>query len=653
MKMSKFKWSVLVLILLLVFVVGCESVVKVKLVTKETTPTLSKPIETAPRPTSTNVTATPTNTPVIQPSNTPVVHSAASTQEVSAKLQDLYNEAGLELLVWYDFEEDSLATGKIIDRSGNGYDARLVGNVTTTQGVFDGQAISLSGNNYIQAENNPVTGRQQASFSIWFRTNHPEANYALASAAWWKGDSGSGWLLTTRKPKFWGEDDYPLYNFDVSSVNDKNHFPGGKWVHKVVTYDGDRIKEYTNGQIVNDWPTTDAGIGIGKPMTVGAWPPFFTYNFKGSIDEFQIFERALTAEEIQTIYKVEKGTSLPPTLLPEPMSISRALHTATLLQGGRVLLVGGYTGTDTANVEIFDPASGTYQATGSLNTARYGHSATLLTDGHVLVIGGYHDGWLSSAEIYDPATGQWSATQPIFAHGLNHTATLLKDGRVLVMAGDIQSGYSGADDRVEIFDPQKNSWQKAAFHEHTIGCHTATLLMDGRVLIAGGEGYPAIYDPINDTWQPAGTLTFGRNLARAVLLQDGRVLLIGGTDQLAKPTNSVEIYDPVSNTWQQAAPLQQARYDHTATLLPSGRVLVAGGAKLWQDEWGNSDAFLNSIEIYNPASNSWSVWLPLQEHRMGHTATLLPDGRILMTGGIISLGTSLDSAEILKVDDGF
>jgi N-acetylneuraminic acid mutarotase len=327
------------------------------------------------------------------------------------------------------------------------------------------------------------------------------------------------------------------------------------------------------------------------------------------------------------------------------MSILRALHTATLLQDGRVLLAGG----GTARAEIFDPAGGMFHATGALNTARYGHSATLLPYGRVLVIGGYKDGWLNSAEIYDPATGQWSATQPIFAHGLNHTATLLNDGRVLVVAGDIQSGYSGADDRVEIFDPKENSWQKAAFHENTGGRHTATLLMDGRVLIAGGDGHPAIYDPINDTWQPAGSLAFGRNFAQAVLLQDGRVLLIGGTNE-STPTNSVEIYDPVSNAWQQAAPLEQARFGHAATLLPDGRVLVTGGARLREDQWNSPDAILNSVEVYSPSRNSWISMPPLKEYRMGHTATILPDDdRILTTGGYTNGRMALNNAEIMKV----
>jgi hypothetical protein len=340
------------------------------------------------------------------------------------------------------------------------------------------------------------------------------------------------------------------------------------------------------------------------------------------------------------------------------MTTARSFHTATLLPDGRVLLAAGRSGAypdvSLSSAEIYDPVSETFLATTSLNTVRHGHSATLLPDGRVLVIGGYNpgQGWLSSAEVYDPAIGQWSITQPIFAHGVTHTATLLKDGRVLVMAGAIQSGSPGPDDRVEIFDPTMNRWQQAARHENTEGNHTATLLPNGRVLIAAGNADPAIYDPASDTWQAAGSLAVERCFARAILLQDGRVLLIGGIllPQGGTTLNSVEIYDPASNAWRQVAPLAQARFDHTATLLPDGRVLVTGGARPWETSWDDAGAILSSVEIYDPASDTWSDLPSLQQARAGHTATLLLDGRVFVTGGHANQHSVLDSVEILKLD---
>ena len=114
-------------------------------------------------------------------------------------------------------------------------------------------------------------------------------------------------------------------------------------------------------------------------------------------------------------------------------------------------------------------------------------------------------------------------------------------------------------------------------------------------------------------------------------------------------TGVVEIYDPASNSWGQAAPLAQARYDHTATLLPDGRVLVVGGAVLWGTNWNDPGAILSSVEIYDPAGDTWSPLPPLRQARVDHTATLLPDGRIFVTGGSPALDTYLDSAEILEL----
>jgi len=204
------------------------------------------------------------------------------------------------LLVRYDFEGDFLTSGIIADRSGNGLDAQVYGAIAKTTGISAGQGISLTGNGYIQTTGNPAAGRRNVTFSLWFETDHPEANYKLASAAWWNGGPGSGWIMATHIPEFWSDDTQGLYLPDLS--NNDNHFVPGEWMHEVVTYDGSRIKEYTNGQLINDWPTTGAAIGQGLPMAIGAWPQSSGFNFQGSMDEFQIFGRSLTQQEVQALY---------------------------------------------------------------------------------------------------------------------------------------------------------------------------------------------------------------------------------------------------------------------------------------------------------------------------------------------------------------
>ena len=204
------------------------------------------------------------------------------------------------LPVWYDFEGDFLASGVVTDRYMNGNDAQVVGSVGVSGGISGGQAISFDGNGYIQARGNPAAGRNHVTFSLWFKTDHPEYNYKLASAGWWNGGPGSGWIMATHIPEFWSNDTNGLCLPDL--INNDNQFPAGEWVHEAVTYDGRRIKEYTNGQLVNDWATTGASIGNGQAMAIGAWPSFQGYNFQGSIDEVKIFDQALSQPEIQSIY---------------------------------------------------------------------------------------------------------------------------------------------------------------------------------------------------------------------------------------------------------------------------------------------------------------------------------------------------------------
>lgn len=115
------------------------------------------------------------------------------------------------------------------------------------------------------------------TFSPWFKTEHPENNYKLASGSRWNRGPGSGWIMATHVPEFWS-----AYGQGLGSPGqpiNKNGFTAGEWIHEVVTCDGGRIKEYTNGQLVYDWTTTGVTIGQGQPMVVDAWPPFTGYNF--------------------------------------------------------------------------------------------------------------------------------------------------------------------------------------------------------------------------------------------------------------------------------------------------------------------------------------------------------------------------------------
>jgi N-acetylneuraminic acid mutarotase len=202
------------------------------------------------------------------------------------------------------------------------------------------------------------------------------------------------------------------------------------------------------------------------------------------------------------------------------MAIARYEHTATLLPSGTVLVAGGISNTGSryspelldrglipnvisgyylSSAEIYDPATNTWSAAGTLATARYAHTATLLPSGKVLVAGGYSDGnILSSAELYDPASNTWSVAGTMAAARGQHTATLLPSGKVLVAGGFANSGPLSS---VELYDPASNAWNAVGAMAATRDSHTATLLPSGKVLVAGGvnnSGYlpsAELFDP--------------------------------------------------------------------------------------------------------------------------------------------------------------
>jgi hypothetical protein len=313
---------------------------------------------------------------------------------------------------------------------------------------------------------------------------------------------------------------------------------------------------------------------------------------------------------------------------------ARAGHEAVLLPNGKVLVLGGI-GFGVPGAELYDPVSGTWSATGS-PAINYSHrTLTLLANGKVLAAGG--QGFILStgrAELYDPATGTWTATGSLTtAARYDHTATLLPNGKVLVAGGffgelSILGGHSLAS--AELYDPATGTWTATGSLATARDASTATLLPNGKVLVAGGRNrYAAgtlasaeLYDPASETWTTTGSLVTARHQHTSALLPNGKVLVVAGS---SAPLASAELYDPASQTWTVTGSLATARYAHTMTLLPDGKVLVAGG-----QFYPNS---LASAELYNPASEAWTKTGSLGTAREGHTATLLPNGEVLVAGG--------------------
>ena len=320
-------------------------------------------------------------------------------------------------------------------------------------------------------------------------------------------------------------------------------------------------------------------------------------------------------------------------------NLARDCHTATLLQNGKVLIAGGRSGNNTlSSAELYDPATGNFTFTGSLQTARCEHTATLLPNGTVLIAGGYYVGnglpTLASAEIYDPSTGSFSSTGPLGTGRYGHSATLLADGKVLV-AGGVSSndGYNFFTlASAELYDPVAQTFS-ATGSLNTARSAPATLLNNGQVLVAGGGGVGTgapfdsaeLYDPTAGTFAYTGSLITARGGNGSTLLQDGKVLIAGGSG-VENAVLTGELYDPSTGTFSDTGSLNFGR-DSTATLLANGQVLLVGGGVD-----AIAQTLLNSSELYDPASGLFILNASTNYTRFFLSATMLNNGQVLITG---------------------
>lgn len=345
------------------------------------------------------------------------------------------------------------------------------------------------------------------------------------------------------------------------------------------------------------------------------------------------------------------------------MGTARQMHTATLINYSSVLVTGGTNGDNTSTfntAEIYRSATGVFTpTTGTMSTARKVHTATKLSDG-VLITGGYTGTAVTAtAETYSPGTGSFTPTGDMNTPRQLHTATLLQNGKVLVTGGRSDTSPSSTLATCELYDPTTRSFRTVGSMTKKRAYHTATLLNDGRVLITGGIVYDAtasptntaeIYDPATESFTPVtATMTSPRNYHTANLfhlVNDGGtkewfVLISGGANGSAGASlQSAEVFDPASGTFTATGSMYAPHSKHTATYLPaSGHVLIAGDTSY---ESNTGDFFLGDFGNISISAGT------MVTGRASHTAVLLDNGKVLLAGGRTNGATSAatSSAEL-------
>lgn len=420
-----------------------------------------------------------------------------------------------------------------------------------------------------------------------------------------------------------------------------------------------------NGTINSDvtWSVTSGGVISPNGMfTAGAAASTVT------VTATSVADPSKAASAVVTVMPLSPYTGTFGNI--SSMKFARSNHTATLLPSGKVLFAGGLDagGAALANAEFYRPAFNNFTTAASMKTPRAYHTATLLINGKVLVTGGIDSNNVpqNSVELLDPATGTWTAAGSMSEARWLHSAILLHDGKVLITGGNSADGPGiggGIPLRTaEIYDPKTGTFTAAGGTLTDARYYqTATLLNDGSVLHAGGYGVGGVklasaelYDPLNRTFTATGSMTVGRWLHSAVrfvknvLGIDKEMVMVAGGDlgTVRGSTNylrSTELYDPETKTFTTTTDMDTPRGHHAASLLADGKVLISAGFGGY-----STASHLGTTELYDPAGAFiGSSALPAGLERANHTSTLLPSGMVLIAGGNNS-GPILKSAFLYR-----
>lgn len=348
------------------------------------------------------------------------------------------------------------------------------------------------------------------------------------------------------------------------------------------------------------------------------------------------------------------------------MTIPREGHKAVLLKDGRVLILGGATcknemwvgriqkmcGGTTNTAEVYSPKTGKFKRVGNMHVQNSEFTATLLNDGKVLIVGSYESRKPNNSELFNPDTNKFENTAPLNIQRSRYfTATLLKDGRVLIVGGmkeKLNSLKSEILKEAEIYNPQTGKFTPTGTLNTPRFGHGAILLNDGKVLILGGAtkgkylSSAELYNPKTGKFSPISNMHYARKMPNAILLKDGKVLIAGGYDYNGYEYMT-EMYNPNNNIFLDMAIQEKTGRAATITLMPNGNVLFIGGGSAQN----NKPQIFNQAEIFAPSIKKFIKTLYTNAPRIYNTATLMNNNTVLVTGGKKMLGIE-NKAEIFN-----
>jgi N-acetylneuraminic acid mutarotase len=308
------------------------------------------------------------------------------------------------------------------------------------------------------------------------------------------------------------------------------------------------------------------------------------------------------------------------------MNVARTAHRATLLTNGQVLVAGGQNGSGTlASAELYNPATGTWAFTGNMNVPRENHQAVLLQNGQVLVAGGDNaSGTLASAELYNPATGTWAMTGSMSTARSQFSLTLLGNGEVLAVAGT----------SADLYNPTTGTWSATGSPTSSVGGPNAALLQDGQVLAIGESlNSPSeLYNPSTGSWSATGSMPTTMINAITPRLLNGEVFVTGGFQYGNTAVSTAALYDPSTGQYTlETGPCSCAGFN--GAVLQTGKVLVAGGTITMPGNPYPTHQTINSAELWNLSTQSWTNTGNLHDSRSDESVTVLSNGQALVAGG--------------------